>query len=56
VLDVVRQPAESRRGAARRRAEHYPWTRTAHELLRIHRVPDALLKDGWRPPGAHQEA
>jgi alpha-1,6-mannosyltransferase len=36
VLDVVRRPAEPQRGAARRRAEHYPWTRTAHELLRIH--------------------
>jgi alpha-1,6-mannosyltransferase len=38
VLDVVRRPAEELRRAARRRAEHYSWTRTAHDLVRIHRA------------------
>jgi alpha-1,6-mannosyltransferase len=38
VLDVVRRPAEELRRAARRRAEHYSWSRTAHDLLRIHRA------------------
>jgi alpha-1,6-mannosyltransferase len=36
VLEVVRRPRDEARRAARARAEQYPWTRTAHEMLRIH--------------------
>jgi alpha-1,6-mannosyltransferase len=37
VLGVVRRPRDESRRAARARAEQYPWTRTANEMLRIHR-------------------
>jgi alpha-1,6-mannosyltransferase len=37
VLDVVQRPRDEARRAARARAEEYPWTRTAHDMLRIHR-------------------
>lgn len=37
-LDVLRNPRAETRLAARARAEHYPWTRTAHEMLRVHEV------------------
>jgi len=36
VVDVLRWPREAARVAARARAEQYPWTRTAREMLRVH--------------------
>jgi alpha-1,6-mannosyltransferase len=36
VVEIVRRPRDDTRRAARGRAEHYPWTRTAHEMLRVH--------------------
>ena len=39
VRETSRQPREPLRRAARRRAEHYSWARTARELIRIHRSP-----------------
>jgi alpha-1,6-mannosyltransferase len=38
VADVLRCPRDAARRAARARAEQYPWTRTAHEMLRVHRA------------------
>jgi alpha-1,6-mannosyltransferase len=38
VVEIVRRPRDDTRRAARARAEHYPWTRTAHEMLRVHRA------------------
>ena len=38
VVDVLARPREETRHAARARAEHFPWTRTALEMLRVHRV------------------
>lgn len=36
-IDVLRGAREATRRAARARAEHYPWTRTARQMLRVHR-------------------
>lgn len=55
VLDVARQPAEEQRRAARRRAELYSWSRTADEMLRIHRTADACLTVATRRSGTHRE-
>jgi alpha-1,6-mannosyltransferase len=38
VVDVVRRPRDQNRRAARARAEQYPWSRTARDMLRIHRA------------------
>jgi len=38
VVDVLRCPRDAARHAARACAEQYPWTRTAHEMLRVHRT------------------
>ena len=38
VIEVLRRSREEIRCAARARAEQYPWTRTAHEMLRVHRI------------------
>ena len=38
VADVVRRPRDQNRRDARARAEQYPWTRTAHDMIRIHRA------------------
>jgi alpha-1,6-mannosyltransferase len=54
VVDVLREPAERRRHAARHRAEQYSWPRTANELMRIHRFPDAYLNGARRGSDTHQ--
>ena len=40
VVDVLRRPLDETRRAARARAEHYPWTRTARAMLRVHGIPE----------------
>jgi alpha-1,6-mannosyltransferase len=38
VARVVARPRDDRRGAARARAEEYPWRRTAQRMLQVHRA------------------
>jgi alpha-1,6-mannosyltransferase len=38
VLDVTRRPTDVQRHAARARAEQFPRTRTAREMMRVHRM------------------
>jgi alpha-1,6-mannosyltransferase len=40
VVEVLGRPREETRRAARSRAEHFAWARTALEMLRLHRVAD----------------
>ena len=39
VLEVVALPEAERRGAARRRAESFPWTATVSAMLQAHALP-----------------
>jgi alpha-1,6-mannosyltransferase len=54
VLDLARRPTDPQRRAARARAEQFPWTRTACDMMRVHRMdPRAYLNFAQRSSDTH---
>lgn len=47
VMELLAAPVADRRGAARRRAEQFPWSATVEGFLRAHRLPVGSVPDRW---------